>query len=157
VSRKFTSPFVIRRQMTSLFVLSPIRSERKGSLVGWIGAKAVLGVLEFRRRREKEFTLEDAFRSPFFYSFFGSLEACMGRSRCSGYPFPLFFAPSRDRRLAYFSSERPVVYLFRVRCYYLYHRSLLFSSSLSFSFLSLSLSVSIFSLRRYNPPIRFMG
>jgi len=111
-----------------------------------------LVVLEFRRRRGKEFVLEDARRSPFFsFPFFGSLEACMGRSGCSGYLFPLFFAPP-----SFFEIAVVLLSLQNVRSLTFFVLLLsplpsfsTFSSLLSFPFLSLSLSLHFLSSSIY--------
>ena len=123
--------------------------------LGWVGPKAVLGVLEFRRRRGKEFAIEDAQIASFF-SFFGSLEACMERSGRSSYRFPLFFTPS------FFEIAVSLLFLQNVRSITFFVSLLsplpfLFSFS-SFALVSISLSLFLFPffLCRYTPPIRYV-
>jgi hypothetical protein len=136
-------------------------SERKGSRVGlgWSEGRAwCSGVPDAKRKGVRP---RGCAQIAFFLSFFGSLEACMGRSGCSDYLFPLVLYPP-----LLFSRSPSRFFLFRTSGRLPFFVSLLspllsLSTFSSFALVSisltLSLSMSIFSLRRYTPPICSMG
>jgi hypothetical protein len=116
---------------------------RKERLAGWSGwSEAVLGVLEFRRRRGKGVRPRGCVQIAFFFSFFGSLEACMGRSGCSGYLFPLVLCP------LLFSRSPSRFFLFRTsgRLITLFVFAAFTSAFLFLALVSISLSLCPFSL-----------
>ena len=108
--------------------------------LGWVGPKPCLVFWSSGGEEERSSSSTNAFRSPLFFPFFGSLEACMGRSGCSGYLFRLFFTPPFSRSPSRF-------FLFRKSGRLPFFVSLLLPLPFLFSFSSfalVSISLSLF-------------
>jgi len=123
---------------------------RKEMVVGWLVSSEARAWLFWSSGGEEERSSSSRMHADRLFLFLfwgGGLEACMGRSGCSGYLFPLFFAPPP------FSRSPSRFFLFRTYgrlpfsfcCFHLCHPSLLslpcsrFHFSLSLHFLSSSI------------------